>query len=145
MDISIDDDEPERVVFELFAKHYPLTAENFRALCTGEKGMGLNGKPLYYKVCEKLRTPMCPVTYKRLLLAAALCLLEKAACLLVRGLGGPLPMLNLQPGLQVSPYHPWLHDPRFVRNWLPRVFRALFLGRVCFSGCDYSVTLLGLA
>jgi len=38
-----------RMEFELYADACPKTAENFRALCTGEKGMGNSGKPLHYK------------------------------------------------------------------------------------------------
>ncbi|KAM0746401.1 hypothetical protein T439DRAFT_329847 [Meredithblackwellia eburnea MCA 4105] len=34
---------------ELFADVAPKTAENFRALVTGEKGIGKQGKPLHYK------------------------------------------------------------------------------------------------
>jgi peptidylprolyl isomerase len=34
---------------ELYADKTPKTAENFRALCTGERGIGKLGKPLYFK------------------------------------------------------------------------------------------------
>jgi cyclophilin family peptidyl-prolyl cis-trans isomerase len=38
-----------RVVIELFVDTVPKTAENFRALCTGEKGMGQGSHPLHFK------------------------------------------------------------------------------------------------
>ncbi len=38
-----------RVVMELRADVVPRTAENFRCLCTGERGVGKSGKPLHFK------------------------------------------------------------------------------------------------
>ena len=48
-DITIGGAPAGRIEFELFADSTPKTAENFRALCTGEKGIGRSGKPLHYK------------------------------------------------------------------------------------------------
>ncbi|PWW72419.1 peptidyl-prolyl cis-trans isomerase [Tuber magnatum] len=49
LDISVAGKRAERVAFELYNDIVPKTAENFRALCTGEKGIGKSGKPLHYK------------------------------------------------------------------------------------------------
>lgn len=49
LDVSIDNKQAGRIVLELFAASCPRTAENFRALCTGEKGEGLSlaGSPFH--------------------------------------------------------------------------------------------------
>lgn len=48
-DIEIGGQKAGRIVMGLFGKVVPKTAENFRALCTGENGIGKSGKPLHYK------------------------------------------------------------------------------------------------
>ncbi|CDO76132.1 hypothetical protein BN946_scf184332.g2 [Trametes cinnabarina] len=51
-DITIGGRPAGRIVMQLFSDIVPKTAENFRALCTGEKGVGKSGKPLHYKGCS---------------------------------------------------------------------------------------------
>jgi peptidylprolyl isomerase len=48
-DMTIGGEAVGRIVFELFHDTVPKTAENFRALCTGERGVGKSGKPLHYQ------------------------------------------------------------------------------------------------
>merc|ERR1719233_1434826 len=47
-DMTIGGSMAGRIEIELF-DDVPKTAENFRCLCTGEKGIGKSGKPLHYK------------------------------------------------------------------------------------------------
>ncbi|KAK3256616.1 hypothetical protein CYMTET_34254, partial [Cymbomonas tetramitiformis] len=51
-DIAIGTEKVGRIEFQLFSNIVPKTTENFRALCTGEKGEGPSGKPLHFKGSE---------------------------------------------------------------------------------------------
>lgn len=48
-DMTIGGAPAGKIVMELYTDKTPKTAENFRALCTGEKGVGRSGKPLHFK------------------------------------------------------------------------------------------------
>ena len=49
-DVGVDKQLAGRITIQLF-KETPQTSENFRALCTGEKGNGKSGRPLHFKGC----------------------------------------------------------------------------------------------
>merc|ERR1712203_1191484 len=48
-DMTIGGAAAGRITMELRSDVTPKTAENFRCLCTGEKGTGKSGKPLHFK------------------------------------------------------------------------------------------------
>ena len=49
LDISIDGVPAGRVIIQLFFDLCPRTCDNFKSLCTGEKGVGKSGYRLHYK------------------------------------------------------------------------------------------------
>ncbi|KAH9925012.1 peptidyl-prolyl cis-trans isomerase Cpr7 [Epithele typhae] len=49
LDITIGGRSAGRIIMQLYNDIVPKTAENFRALCTGEKGVCKTGSPLHFK------------------------------------------------------------------------------------------------
>jgi cyclophilin family peptidyl-prolyl cis-trans isomerase len=84
-DITIGGQPRGRIVMDLYVGACPRTVENFRALCTGEKGIGRAGKPLHYKGAIFHRVIKGFMLQVRTALNTALVCNSPNACNLVQG------------------------------------------------------------
>lgn len=48
-DVTLDGEKLGRVIFGLYGNQVPKTVDNFKCLCSGEKGLGKSEKPLHFK------------------------------------------------------------------------------------------------
>ena len=46
--VTVDGEHFGEFILGLYGNAVPKTVENFRALCTGEAGIGISGRPLHY-------------------------------------------------------------------------------------------------
>ena len=59
LDVAVNGVGLERIVVELFSDRAPRTCENFRCLCTGERGTSPHGTRLHYKGSRFHRSLLC--------------------------------------------------------------------------------------
>ena len=76
LDVAVGGSPAGRIVLELRADVAPRTAENFRALCTGERGFGYAGTPFHRIVpgacvCVRARVVHTPIVCTALRLVGA--------------------------------------------------------------------------
>ena len=119
IEVAIGGEPAGRMVFDLFGEAVPRTCENFRALCTGEKGVGVSGS-LHRSHLNHPTLPARLCTRHDRPAAARLCTRHD------RPAAAP-------EGLQVPQDHPAVHVPGWRHHQRRRNRRRVHL-RPCLRG-----------